>query len=249
MKRGRLSIGTSGWSYSHWANGIFYPRGLKQGEWLSFFSRHFDTVEVNSSFYRLPKPEIILHWAQVTGARFRFAVKLWRRITHDKQLAGCAAELQDFFAVVNGLGAKRAPLLVQLPPSMHRDTDRLAQFLTEVRQAARPRRWRVAVEFRNPDWLGNDVFHVLSQHAAALVLADMPRCPVTEPNDAPFIYMRRHGPGGRYRGCYTKEHLTADATCIRQWLEEGRDVYVYFNNDIEGHALSNARLLRDIVSC
>lgn len=247
VKPGRCHIGTSGWSYSHWAKGRFYPKGLKQSEWLAFFSRHFGTVEINMSFYRVPKPEMVSRWSTVTGSRFRFAVKLWRRITHEKRLGDCSDQLRFFFGVVNELGTKRAPLLVQLPPSLRRDAALLEAFLADLRQAARPARWKVAVEFRNSDWLCEPVYELLDRHRAAVALADMPRCPITEPNEARFVYVRRHGPGGRYRGCYTRQHLSRDADRICQWLDQGRNVYVYFNNDIEGHAIDNARTLSELV--
>ncbi|MBN2562840.1 MAG: DUF72 domain-containing protein [Phycisphaerae bacterium] len=243
MPPAKCHIGTSGWSYAHWAKGRFYPKGLKQTEWLAFFARQFDTVEVNMSFYRLPKPEMVARWGRMTGSRFRFAIKLWRRITHEKRLADCGAELGDFFAVLNLLGSKRGPLLVQLPPSMRKDVGRLDTFLTEQRKAAGRSRWKVAVEFRNTDWLCEEVCTVLDRHGAGLCLADLPQCPITRPNDAAFVYMRRHGPGGSYRGCYTPRHVAADAGQIRGWLESDKEVFVYYNNDINGHAVDNARQL------
>jgi uncharacterized protein YecE (DUF72 family) len=247
MPGGKCYIGTSGWSYAHWAKGRFYPQGLKQGEWLRFFSGQFSTVELNSSFYRLPRPEFVARWRSVTGGRFRFAVKLWRRITHVKRLLDCERELADFLAVANEFGPKRGPLLVQLPPSLRKDAARLDEFLTLSKKAAGRTRWKVAVEFRNPDWLCDEVYALLTRHKAALCLADLPRCPITEPNDAPFVYVRRHGPGGGYRGCYTSQHIAADAAQVRRWLADGRNVYVYYNNDIGGHAVDNARQLMEAV--
>jgi uncharacterized protein YecE (DUF72 family) len=249
MARGTCYIGTSGWSYTHWAKGRFYPRGMKPGDRLAFLAEHFSTVEINSSFYRLPRPEMIARWRSVTRPGFRFAVKLWRRITHEKRLQDCGAELADFLALVGALGSKRGPLLVQLPPSLRRDEARLDGFLTQLRAAARPaagkraRRWAVTVEFRNPEWLCDEVYRLLTRHRAAVCLADLPRCPITEANAAPFVYIRRHGPGGRYRGCYGPEHIAGDARRIRAWLASGRDVYVYYNNDLEGYAVDNARQL------
>lgn len=243
MARGVCYIGTSGWSYPHWAGGRFYPPGLKPGEWLTFLAGQFSTVELNASFYRPPRPEAIARWRRAVPASFRFAVKLWRRITHERRLADCGAELRSFLEVVGALGSKRGPLLVQLPPSLRRDDALLAAFLDTLRKAAGRRRWRVALEFRSPDWLCPQVCALLSAQDAALCLSDLPHCPCVEPNAASFVYIRRHGPTGRYRGCYTDELIRADAGRIRGWLEAGRDVYVYYNNDIEGHALDNAREL------
>jgi uncharacterized protein YecE (DUF72 family) len=245
MADGTCYVGTSGWSYAHWAKGRFYPKGLKQGEWLSFLAARYATVEINSSFYRLPKPEFVARWRSVTPRRFRFAVKLWRRITHERRLAGCESELADFLKVTGELGPKRGPVLVQLPPSLRKDTDRLGTFLAVLKKTAGRTRWKVAVEFRNREWLSDEVGALLSRHQAALCLSDLPRCPVTEPNDAPFVYVRRHGPGGGYRGCYALEHIRADAERVGHWLAGGKDVYVYYNNDLDGHAVDNARQLTE----
>jgi uncharacterized protein YecE (DUF72 family) len=236
-------IGTSGWSYLHWAKGRFYPPGLKQGEWLRFYGERFRTVEINMTFYRLPKVEMLDRWHAVTHPDFRFAVKLWRWISHDKRLADCARGLRRFFEVTATLRAKRGPLLVQLPPSLRKDAGLLKGFLETLVDAAGDCPWRVVVEFRRTDWLCDEVIEVLNRHGASLCLADLPRCPITEPNMADFVYVRRHGPRARYCRCYAPEHIAADAARVRQWLKDGRDVYVYYNNDVEGYAVKNARQL------
>jgi uncharacterized protein YecE (DUF72 family) len=247
MASGQCYIGTSGWSYKHWSQGRFYPRGLKPAEWLAYFAQEFRTVEINASFYRLPKPGMFERWRAVTPPEFRFAVKLWRWITHLKKLKDCATELADFFAVADELGPKRGPLLVQLPPSMRKDEARLDGFLAQLHAVSQSRPWLVTVEFRHPEWLCDEIYGLLSRHQAAVCLADLKRCPILEPNDAPFVYIRRHGPGGRYRGCYTPEHIAEDARRIRDWLAAGKDVYVYYNNDVGGHAVDNARQLIEAV--
>jgi uncharacterized protein YecE (DUF72 family) len=245
MKPGSYHIGTSGWSYAHWAKGVFYPRGMKAGEWLPFLAGFFNTVEVNSSFYRLPRPEIVARWQNITPARFRFAMKMWRRITHEKRLRDCDSEVRAFLQTIGELSSKRGPILVQLPPSMRRDDDLLDQFLTSLRREAGRWRLKVAVELRHTTWLCADVCELLDRHNAALCLADLPQYPVTEPNNAKFVYIRRHGPTGAYRGLYTPEHIKADAQSIQTWLREGRDVWVYYNNDIEGYAVVNAAQLME----
>ena len=164
-------------------------------------------------------------------------------MTHEKRLSDCAEELRDFLATVCELQGRRGPLLVQLPPSLKRDTAQLNDFLAELRLAAQRSRWRVAVEFRHAEWICDQVYELLDRHKAAICLADMPRCPITEPNDVGFVYIRRHGPGGRYRGCYAGRHIAYDAERIQMWLQAGRDVYVYYNNDVEGHAVDNAQQL------
>jgi uncharacterized protein YecE (DUF72 family) len=182
-------------------------------------------------------------WHEMTDSQFLFAVKLWRRITHHKRLKNCSQELKDFFTVACGLGSKCGPLLVQLPPSMPLDTVRLHAFLDDLKCMIGKNPRKVAVEFRNKQWLCESVYALLDDYDVALCLADMPSCPITIPNNASFIYIRRHGPGGRYHGCYSAGHIMNDAEMIRSWCDQGRDVYVYFNNDAEGHALDNARQL------
>ncbi len=249
MSRGRCFVGTSGWSYPHWAKGRFYPRGLKAGEWLEFYARRFATVEVNSTFYRLPRSEFIQRWAEATPEGFQFAVKLWRRITHEKRLVDCGAEIEQFLEAVEPLRGKLGPILVQLPPSLRPGLAALDVFLTEYKRIAGKAAKPVGVEVRNAEWLNPEAYALLDRHGAALCLAGYEKLDITEPNAAPFVYMRRHGPGGRYRGCYSPEALAADAARTRQWLDGGRDVYVYFNNDIGGHAVDNARdLIRQVES-
>ncbi|MFQ6049145.1 MAG: DUF72 domain-containing protein, partial [Phycisphaerae bacterium] len=212
---GRLYVGTSGWAYKHWAAGRFYPQGLRPSEWLGYLAERFPTVEVNSSFYRLPSESMVQRWCDLTGPQFRFAVKLWRLITHRKRLIDCREPLGVFLAVAKTFGRKRGPLLVQLPPSMHKDLPRLERFLDDLRAAMGRTTWRLAVEFRHPSWADDQTTALLDAHRAALCLADMPSCPFTEPGQADFIYIRRHGPGGRYRGRYSPRHIAADAQRIR----------------------------------
>lgn len=247
MRPGKCYIGTSGWSYPHWAQGRFYPVGLKPTDWLSFLTEHFDTVEINTTFYHLPPATAVARWRAATGPRFRFAVKLWRQITHRQRLAACTRELKAFLAAAGELGPRRGPLLVQLPPALRRNEELLDDFLRALAKAVGPKRWPAAVEFRSPDWLCESVYTLLNRHRAAVCLADLPRCPTTIPNSAPLVYLRRHGPGGGYHGRYSADHIAADAAQVAQWRSEGRDVYVYYNNDADGHAVDNARQLREAV--
>jgi uncharacterized protein YecE (DUF72 family) len=241
----RAWVGTSGWSYAHWRHGVFYPEGLPSGQWLPFLARHFDTVELNVTFYRMPTEAMVASWARKAPPGFRFAAKLWRGITHYRRLAGSDRLLGDYLHVLDGLRPdQRAPVLVQLPPQMHADPGRLDGFLELFGRMAR-RRWQVAVEFRHPSWLDAGVLDVLDHHGAALCVHDMERAaPVTEPNDAPFVYLRRHGPQARYRGSYSDAHVAADARDVQGWLDQGRDVWAYYNNDMRGHAVRDAKRLR-----
>jgi len=240
--RSTAYIGTSGWSYKDWGNGRFYPKGLRSTKWLEFYGERFGTVELNMSFYRLPKPDVVKRWHGMVDPEFRFAIKLSRIVTHRKRLKDCEEALDAFFGAVSAFGDKRGPLLVQLPPSLKRDEQLLAGFLDDLERVSGRTRWRVVVEFRDKGWLCDDVHKVLDAHGAALCLADLGPCPITEPNDVDFVYVRRHGPSERrYHGCYTERQVASDAAHVRAWLKEGRDVYVYYNNDFEGYAVDNAQ--------
>jgi uncharacterized protein YecE (DUF72 family) len=244
----RAYIGTSGWNYKHWRNLIYAPK-FAQKNWLGFIAEHFDTVEVNTSFYRIPTSETIAAWQQATPAQFKFALKLWRGITHYKKLINAAEFTRRFLDVADVLDTKRrGPLLIQLPPNQSKDLAKLDMYLRELRGLLTTR-WNVALEFRHDSWLDPEVYRLLDKHRAALCIHDMPgKAATTTPNDAPFIYMRRHGTAeGRYAGSYSEEQLEHDAGNVRKWTKEGKSVYVYYNNDIGGHAFWNARQLRNMI--
>jgi len=243
----RAYIGTSGWNYRHW-RGRFYPQKLRQADWLPHFAARFDTVEVNNSFYRIPTPESVRDWAEQVPGRFRFAVKLWQGITHRKKLKDCRDRLERFFEPIAALPTeKRGPVLIQLPGNQGKDIEKLDAFLDDLKHATHPQRWKVAVEFRNPQWLCSEVYELLDRHHAAICLHDMKPADVTLPNDASIVYVRRHGPGGDYQGAYTDEQIENDAENIAHWTREGRTVFVYFNNDAEGNAVHDARRLQGVL--
>jgi uncharacterized protein YecE (DUF72 family) len=241
-------IGTSGWNYKHWKE-RFYPAGLRQKDWFVFLAERFNTVEVNTSFYRIPKREVVEHWADIAPVDFKFAVKLWRGITHYKKLLNSGVYVENFLEVVEALPQRmRAPILIQLPPNQGKDVEKLRTFLHEFHQIA-GKGWRVAVEFRNPEWLSDDVYDVLNKASAAICLHDMEgRAATDRENDAPFVYVRRHGSGaGRYAGSYSAQQIASDAERIRAWAKAGKDVYVYYNNDIGGCAVMDGKALREAV--
>jgi len=233
-RRGRLRIGTSGWQYDHW-RGVFYPPSLPKACWFDYYARRFDNVEVNNTFYRLPEPAVFDAWREQAPAGFLYSLKLNRYLTHVRRLRDPRAPLARFLKAARGLKRHLGPVLVQLPPAWRADPARLDAFL---RAAPRPPRW--AVEFRDPSWLQADVFALLRRHRAALVLHDkLPRHPLEVTSD--FVYRRFHGEA--YGGCYSAQALVAEAARIRAWLARGLDVFVYFNNDRDGHAVSNAATL------
>jgi uncharacterized protein YecE (DUF72 family) len=241
-------IGTSGWNYKDW-RGRFYPKGVPAREWLRYLSREFDTVEVNYPFYRLPTEETVRNWQETVPKGFRFAVKLWRGITHYRKLVRCEDFLDRYFRIVDPIRpSARAPLLIQLPPNQSKDIEKLDRFLSQARERAL-RSWKLVVEFRHDSWLSDDVYRMLNRQRTAICLHDMPdRAATRRPNNVNFVYLRRHGTTGKYQGTYSDEDLRRDAEDIRQWLAQKKTVYVYFNNDIAGHAVEDARRLRALVT-
>jgi uncharacterized protein YecE (DUF72 family) len=234
----RAYIGTSGWNYKHWSNGVFYPRGLKPAQWLEFFVRHFNTVEINNSFYRLPRPAVFEKWRSQAPKNFIFAVKASRFVTHIKRLKDPEEPLNLFFSHAKHLGKSLGPVLFQLPPRFQVNLERLEVFLKALK-----RRSRYAIEVRDETWLAPDVFELLRRFRVALCLADWQDLHVTGPVTADFVYVRRHH--GPLNGNYGKRHLNRDVRQIQEWLGKGLDVYVYFNNDLHGNAVRNAAYIRE----
>lgn len=244
---GHTYIGTSGWNYKHWKL-RFYPPGLRQRDWLPYFAERFNTVEINTSFYRIPKPDVVAQWAAVAPAGFRFAVKLWRGITHYKKLLNARAYVDNFLEVIDMLPARmRGPVLIQLPPNQGKNVEKLREFLKEFHEASGGR-WRAAVEFRNSAWLCDEVYGILDHAHAAICLHDMPGSVTDRENNVEFVYVRRHGSGaGKYAGSYSPEQISADAYRVRHWAKAGKDAFIYYNNDIDGKAIVNAQELRERV--
>lgn len=242
----RAFIGTSGWNYKHWRGDIYSP-GFAQKHWLDFIAARFDTVEVNTSFYRIPKPGTVDAWQRGTRPGFRFALKLWRGITHYRKLRASGDLTLRFLESAEMLPEnRRAPLLIQLPPNQGPDVPKIVDWVHEFRSLS-PTTWQLAFEFRNDTWLQTpELVPALDRLGVALCLHDMQgKAAATEPGDAPFVYIRRHGSGGGlYSGSYSPEQIEADAERIKGWTEEGREVFVYYNNDIGGHAFRNALALR-----
>lgn len=237
-----LLIGCSGFSYPHW-RGCFYPGTLPQKEWFGYYCTCFASVELNVTFYRLPKPESFIRWRQESPCGFTFSVKGSRFITHVKRLIEPERPLARFFDGALLLGEKLRSVLWQFPPGFVCTISRLERFL----QLLARYHVRAALEFRHVSWCCEEVFALCREYGVALCMADWPDFIAELPRTADFVYLRRHGRGGSYGGCYSPDELTADAERIRGYLGEGRDVYIYFNNDAEGYAPRNAGELARIV--
>ena len=243
----RAWVGTSGWNYKHWSNGVFYPEGLKAPGWLEFYARHFDTVEINNTFYGLAKKSVFESWREGTPPGFCFAVKVYRYVTHRKKLLDVEESLPPVLENAAGLGGKLGPLLFQLPPRWHYNGERLKALLDYMdwQRLLPGARW--ALEVRDPSWYNQELFALLREHNVSLVLADQPGFAAEGPVTADFVFVRRHGPKQLYASNYTEELLRQDAQKIEGWNSEGKDVYIYFNNDAQGYAVRNAIRLKEIL--
>lgn len=234
----QLHIGTSGWHYQHWV-GEFYPAGLRPQEMFSWYAREFHTVEINNTFYRLPEEKTFIQWRQMAPPEFVFALKASRYLTHLKKLKDPSAPLDLFFSRAHHLGPHLGPVLVQLPPGWKLNLERLAEFLECL-----PKRVRFAIEFRDLSWYRDEVYRLLGARNVSLCMHDWRNQNWPRELTADFAYLRFHGMDGRYGGSYPDRALRSWAGLIADWMGGLRQVFVYFNNDIGGHAIRNARSLR-----
>jgi uncharacterized protein YecE (DUF72 family) len=239
-----VHVGTSGWSYDHW-DGVLYPPGTPARDRLGHYVRRFATVELNASFYRWPRTATFAGWRRRLPPGFQLSVKAPRGLTHAKRLYAPETWVGRLTECWHELGDRRAVLLVQLAPTQERDDARLDFFLGLL-----PDWMRVAVEFRHPSWHDEAVFALLERHGAAYCVMSGAGLPCLLRATAPFVYVRLHGPdaGHLYAGSYPEADLRWWADRVGEWARAGRDVYVYFNNDGEGHAVRNAETLRTLVT-
>lgn len=238
-----LYIGCSGFLYEHW-KGIFYPEELPQKRWFEYYCSRFRSVELNVTFYKLPDKETFHKWYGETPSGFKICLKGSRFITHVKKLKASAEPLDVFLSRAASLKEKLGAILWQLPPGLKADTGRLSEFLENLR----PYKVRSTFEFRDESWINHKgVISLLEKENASLCMADWPEFLNDLPVTADFVYIRRHGEGGSYATCYTTKQLKADATRIRRYLKDKKDVYIYFNNDAFGYAPQNALELMELL--
>jgi uncharacterized protein YecE (DUF72 family) len=235
-------IGTSGWHYDSW-RGKFFPKGLPIKSQLQYYASQFQTTELNGVFYRTPTPEAVKSWKGQTGEDFVFAWKASKFITHWKRLShNSVNSLALLEERVSLLGGKTGPILFQLPPQFEADADRLASFL-----ALLSTKRRYSFEFRHSSWYQPRILKLLSQHNISLCLSDHHHAPAPWKRTANFVYIRGHGPQGRYRGHYRHDTLFEWAQRIKSWKRRGSDVFVYFDNDQKSAAPADALKLRKLL--
>jgi uncharacterized protein YecE (DUF72 family) len=234
-----VRIGCSGWQYKDW-RGSLYPEGMGQARWLSHYAGVFDTVEVNSTFYRLASRDAVARWVEQTPAEFVFALKASRYLTHVRRLRGLGQGLERYYASIDPLARtpKLGPIVWQLPPNFQRDDERLDAALPELPPG------RHCIEFRHESWFHPDVYARLREHGVALVIGDSPDRPFqAHEQTADWTLVRLHrGRRGR-DGNYSETELDEWAERISGWREHA-EVYAYFNNDWQGFAPRNALSLR-----
>jgi uncharacterized protein YecE (DUF72 family) len=231
----RLHVGTSGWLYPHW-RGVFYPFDLTRPDYLGYYARCFRTVEINSSFYRLPSAATVRAWREAVPAEFVFSTKASSYITHRKKLLEPERSLPIFVARMMYLEDQLGPILFQLPPRWRCDPGRLQAFM-----ACLPSGLRFVFEFRDPSWFNEQTYESLLRYGSAVCIHDLDgHVSPAEIETADFVYLRLHGPDGPYRGCYGLATLAQWAEQISRWLRAGRDVYCYFDNDQAAYAARNA---------
>jgi uncharacterized protein YecE (DUF72 family) len=238
-----IHIGTSGWSYDHWAD-VLYPPDAPPRDRLGYYTRAFQTVELNASFYRWPRDATFASWRRRLPDGFQFSVKAPRGLTHAKRLYAPEAWVKRIAASWHELGDKRAVLLVQLAPDHARDDARLGYFLELLAP------WiRTAVELRHPSWVDEHVFAMLEHHGAAYCVMSGAHLPCVLRATAPFVYVRLHGPDREhlYGGSYSDADLSWWADRLREWDGAGKDVFAYFNNDGAGNAVRDAARLRRLL--
>ncbi len=233
----RVLVGTSGWHYAHWKS-RFYPPQAPAADWLEVYARRFSAVEVNNSFYHLPESATIDGWRTATPPGFVFAVKAPRSITHLRKLRNCEAALTTFLTRLERFGRKLGPILFQLPPHWHANPRRLEDFL-----ALLPENQRCAFELRDPDWHRDEVYAVLRARGAAFCIYDLKGFTAPLVTTADFVYLRLHGPtAAPYAGSYNETSLRDWAAKAKRWSQrEGRDVYIFFDNDEAAHAVRDAQ--------
>jgi uncharacterized protein YecE (DUF72 family) len=235
---GAIRIGTSGWVYKDW-KGPFYPADLPAKRWFEHYASRFSTTEINGSFYRLPTEKAVAGWAQAAPPGFVFAWKASQYITHAKKLKDVGDSIALVFGRMDPLGDHFGPVLFQLPPQLRLNIERLADFLKLL-----PKHRRCTVEFRHPSWYVPQVMDLLRDHDVALCISDHHAAPSPWETTASFLYLRGHGPGGRYFGRYEEATLRDWAGRLKAW---GADAYAYFDNDIKSAAPADAARLIELV--
>lgn len=225
-----------------------YPPPFENTSRLTYYSSFFNSIEFNSTFYKIPQAATVTKWAASVPEKFRFTFKLWKGITHNKGLIFNKEDVSAFFKSINSVKEKKGCLLIQFPPSLGREyTVQLNKLLSCIKEINTAQDWKVAIEFRNKSWYHENVYDLLYFNKAAIVIQDIPKSATPFLNHkSDFLYIRFHGPAGNYRDSYSDDFLNEYATYHNEWIEEGKTVHVYFNNTM-GDALKNLKTLNGLL--
>jgi uncharacterized protein YecE (DUF72 family) len=243
---GVFRSGTSGLVLSE-PNKKHFPAEFQGKSRLSYYSSKFNSIEINSSFYKIPRCQTYNNWSQQVPDDFQFSVKLWKGITHNKEFGFDKRDLQTIFSALDCLGNKKGCVLIQFPASSPMQSDQFRQIMEQLKKTDPNKCWRLAIEFRHNRWYDEKIFRMIGEYGASLVLHDMPKSLIDQLQEkSSFVYLRFHGEKGDYRGTYGNDFLMSKANEIRKWLVQGLDVYAYFNNTIGG-AVENLETLNGMV--
>ena len=237
-----VKIGCSGFMYDDW-KGSFYPDELSRKLWFEYYCKKFSTVELNVTFHRVPEKETFSRWYSETPGGFTLSLKGSRFITHVKKLKSPIEPLDVFFSRAKALKEKLGVILWQFPPDFKADAEKLRKFIEVLSQY----KAKNTFEFRDKSWINKKIISLLGKNNISMCIADQPDFLCDLPATADFVYIRRHSADGKYVSCYNKEQLKIDAKLVNKFIKQGKDVFMYFNNDALGNAPKNAMELRKIL--
>ncbi len=243
MPEGKIFIGTSGFSYDNW-KGEFYPENLSKKDWLTYYAHKFNSLEINSSFYHLPRKKTFSNWARKTPEDFVFSIKASRYITHLKKLTDTKEPLKKLIDSAQELGPKLGPFLFQLPGNLKKDAEKLDNLL----KAAQKMKIKSAFEFRDESWFDKEIYDILGHFGSGVVISSSPKFPYHEKITGNLCYIRLHGKEKLYHSSYSRQELEEIAAVAKNCRKKGIDTFIYFNNDALGHAFRNAMTLQELVS-
>ncbi|MGM0568537.1 MAG: DUF72 domain-containing protein, partial [Elusimicrobiota bacterium] len=239
--KSKTLVGTSGFSYRHWKE-VFYPRDISQKQWFEYYLKYFDTVELNTTFYHLPKEKTVLNWKKEASEDFVFSLKASRYISHIKRLKDSRQPLNKFYKSIHPLGKKSGPVLFQLPARAKKNIERLKTFLKNLRLFP----GRKVVELRHPSWWDDEVFNLLEEERVCFCWFSMPGENPPEICTSDFLYIRMHGKKELYKSPYSEKKLEKLAKKI--YKVDVNKAYIYFNNDYNGNAVRNALKLKEVLN-
>lgn len=240
-------IGTSGYSYQHWQEGVFYPKAWPKNKLLEYYCQHFNAVELNVTFYRLPNSSVFKGWARKSPEDFTFVIKGPRFITHIKRLKDVKNPLEMFFKESSNLGNKLSCVLWQLPASFKFDIEKLKNFIEELKKNETAQKMFQSMEFRHDSWFNDKTYKLLEENKINLCIADSPRWPAAEIITSDFLYLRFHGGQTLYGSEYSEEELKRWAKKAKAWLKKTNCLFAFFNNDAQGFAVKNAKRFRKLL--